>query len=170
VKKWDEKYGISIEGQGKDFNIELNEEYIEDLKAEKVFPFKMRIPEINFVWIVSSGVDDEILKIGPGHINGTSLPGQYGRCSVAAHRTTYGAPFSNIDKIQKGDIIEIESPEGLVFFYEVKDRAIFKKTDVHLLDNYGKRELVLIACTPKYTLIRRLGIFAELTKIVDKNI
>lgn len=170
IRQWDERYGTYAEGQGRDFDIKSNEVYLEDLAAAKMFPFKMSIPNIGFEWIVNAGTDEETLNKGPGHINRTVLPGQYGRCFIAAHRTTHGAPFYNINKIRKGDIIEIETPVGLVFYYEVKDKDIFKNTDTHVLDNNGKRELVLFSCTPKYTLIRRVGFFAELIKIVDKDI
>ena len=58
VEQWNQQFGIYVEGQGKDFDIELNEEYLEDLTAEEIFPFKMRIPKINFEWIVNSGTDE----------------------------------------------------------------------------------------------------------------
>ena len=31
---------------------------------------------------------------------------------IAGHRTTYGAPFNQIDKIEKGDSITVEMPYG----------------------------------------------------------
>ena len=42
--------------------------------------------------------NDNTLKIGPGHYSTTALPGTGGNVGIAGHRTTYGAPFGNLDE------------------------------------------------------------------------
>ena len=39
------------------------------------------------------------LRRGPGHYPGTPLPGARGTVAIAGHRTTYGAPFRRLDKL-----------------------------------------------------------------------
>ena len=39
--------------------------------------------------------------------------------AIAGHRTTYGAPFRNIDKLDAGDRIELRMPYGR-FTYRVE--------------------------------------------------
>jgi len=73
------------------------------------FPLKINMPDIESEWIVNAGSDPQTLKQGPGYIIGTSLPGQPGRCAIAGHRTTYGAPFNRIDELEDGDIIYLET-------------------------------------------------------------
>ena len=57
------------------------------------------IPEIGVSQVVVEGVDVADLRKGPGHYPGTPLPGQEGNAAIAGHRTTYGAPFADLDQL-----------------------------------------------------------------------
>ena len=62
---------------------------------------------------------------GPGTTPGTPLPGARGTVAIAGHRTTYGAWFRRLDKLNSGDKIELTMPYGR-FTYAVErtpDRA-----------------------------------------------
>src|SRR5438874_2090686 len=67
------------------------------------------IPKIGLDAYVIEGVDVADLRQGPGHYPGTSLPGQEGNAAIAGHRTTYGAPFGDLDQLAKSDEITIET-------------------------------------------------------------
>ena len=54
---------------------------------------------------VVQGVGVEDLKKGPGHYPNTPMPGQEGNAAIAGHRTTYGAPFYNLDELKADDKI-----------------------------------------------------------------
>lgn len=55
---------------------------------------------------VSEGVDTAVaLRAGIGHYPGNQMPGQLGNFAVAAHRTTFGAPFNLIATLRVGDKI-----------------------------------------------------------------
>ncbi len=69
------------------------------LDPTKKVPFKILIPKIGVEWIVHEGTDIASLKRGPGHYPGTALPGEPSLCVIAGHRTTYGAPFNRVDKL-----------------------------------------------------------------------
>ena len=67
---------------------------------------------------VVEGVDVDDLRKGPGHYPTTPLPGQEGNTAIAGHRTTYGAPFGDLDDLVKGDTIVVQTLQG-TFTYVV---------------------------------------------------
>ena len=131
------------------------------LDPAKKVPFKILIPKIGVEWIVHEGTDIASLKRGPGHYPGTALPGEPSLCVIAGHRTTYGAPFNRVDKLEIGDEIILQSANSDSFVYAVTGKAEVKPNDVSLLapTNYGA--LALTTCTPKFYALRRLIIFAN---------
>src|SRR5205085_2443958 len=46
------------------------------------------------------GISVEDLRRGPGHYPDTVMPGEKGNAAIAGHRTTYGAPFGDLDKLE----------------------------------------------------------------------
>ena len=52
------------------------------------------------------------LSKGPGHYERTSVPGLGKTTAIAGHRTTFGAPFRRIDRLNPGDEITLELPYG----------------------------------------------------------
>ena len=85
------------------------------------------------------------LKRGPGHYPETPLPGQAGNVSIAGHRTTYGQPFHNVDKLEAGDQILTTTVQG-EFVYEVDRLEIVDPGDVEILEDQGDNRMTLIAC------------------------
>ena len=73
---------------------------------------KIEIPRIGVDWIVVEGVDVADLRKGPGHYPGTALPGVRGNVAIAGHRTTYGAPFQDVNELEPGDEIILTSVTG----------------------------------------------------------
>lgn len=135
------------------------------LTAEDFFPLKMSIPGIDLEQISYEGADIQTLKQGPGHIEETPLPGDNGRCTISGHRTTYGAPFRNIDDLEKGDLIYLETINGGLFTYAVTGIEIVKPKDVYILEGTYKKELLLTTCEPEYSAARRLVVIAELVNL-----
>ena len=117
---------------------------------------QLKIPRIGVDTVVVEGESLEQLKRGPAHYQGTPLPGQRGNSAIAGHRTTYGAPFHNLDKLAPGDQIIVETMQGK-FVYEV-DTAPFivKPEQVEVLDDKGDNRITLTACHPKYSLKERI--------------
>ena len=60
------------------------------------------MPAIDKSAYVVEGTDTDDLRKGPGHYPDTPLPGERGTVAIAGHRTTHGAPFRNIDKLERG--------------------------------------------------------------------
>ncbi|MEE9413716.1 MAG: sortase, partial [Acidimicrobiales bacterium] len=83
---------------------------------------RLQIPVIDVDKIVVEGVQVSDLRKGPGHYASTAIPGESGNAAIAGHRTTYGAPFHNIDQLVPGDEIVVTNVLGR-FVYEVIGQA-----------------------------------------------
>jgi sortase A len=122
---------------------------------------RIRIPKIGASFIVVNGTDTVSLRKGPGVYDEVPFPGAPGTTAIAGHRTTYLAPFRNIDKLKRGDEITVEMPYGL-FTYEVQRRRIVPPTEVSVIKRVSYDRLVLSACHPLYSAAQRIVVFARL--------
>ena len=93
----------------------------------------------------------------------TPLPGQPGNAVISGHRTTYGAPFHNLDVLEPGDRIEVETALGL-HVYEVRESFVVRPTDIWVTDPKPGAWLTLTTCHPKFSARERLIISAELVE------
>jgi sortase A len=124
----------------------------------------IRIPKIDELvegWNVVEGVTLPILRSGAGHMPTSPLPGQPGNSVISGHRTTYGAPFHNLDVLEPGDIIEVETAIG-VHTYQVRQSFVVKPTEIWVTDPLPGAWLTLTTCHPKFSARERLIIQAEL--------
>jgi sortase A len=124
---------------------------------------RIRMPEIDAKNVIVEGTDGGSLRKGPGHYPETPLPGIRGTVAIAGHRTTYGAPFRDLDKLEKGDGITVEMPYGR-FVYDVEKSQIVEPTATWVTRRVGYNRLVLTACHPKYSAAQRIVIFARLRR------
>ncbi|HZY77532.1 MAG TPA: class E sortase [Jatrophihabitantaceae bacterium] len=63
----------------------------------------------DYAWTIVQGTNDADLEKGPGHYDGTQLPGQKGDFALAGHRVGKGEPFLNLDKLRAGDSVVVET-------------------------------------------------------------
>ena len=119
------------------------------------------VPTLGLEVVVFEGVDGPTLEKGPGHMPGTPLPGQPGNSVISGHRTTYGRPFHDFDRLEPGDVIEVETNIG-THVYEVRELFIVQPTDVWVTDDKEGGWLTLTTCNPKYSARERLIVSAEL--------
>jgi sortase A len=110
---------------------------------------------------IVQGVGTDQLREGPGHYPGTPLPGQAGNVAIAGHRTTYAAPFYNLDQLRVGDPIVIQTVQG-TFHYAVTQTSSVSPSDSAVLDDTPTAELTLTTCTPRYSSSQRLIVVADL--------
>jgi len=122
---------------------------------------RLRIPAIGLSTVVVEGTDADDLRNGPGHYSGTSLPGQRGTVAIAGHRTTYGAPFRDVDELERGDRIALRMPYG-TFAYRVERTRVVPPTAVDVVGRVAYDRLVLTACHPLYSADERIVVFARL--------
>ena len=81
---------------------------------------KMYIPSFgaDFVFTVLEGTGQDTLAVGPGHYQGTALPGEPGNFAVAGHRVGKGSPFNSLDLLSSCDAIVVETVDRW-FVYRV---------------------------------------------------
>ena len=133
---------------------------------------RLRIPRVDLDRLVQQGVggrlgldpdgDRTLLRNGPVHYAVTPLPGIGEPFAVAGHRTTYGAPFFELDKLRRGDSIYLDTPYAK-FRYKVAKTSTVDPTDIGVLRDRGYG-LVLTTCTPPYSAAHRLIVWATLEK------
>ena len=122
----------------------------------------IRIPELGLEKAVVEGVGVPDLKKGPGHYSDTPMPGEKGNAAIAGHRTTYGAPFGELDKLSRGDPILVTTHAG-DFRYEVDHLRVVDPSESWVLDNTDDDRLTLTTCHPKFSAAQRLIVVAKLT-------
>lgn len=125
---------------------------------------RLEIERIGADLVLMHGTDTGTLQQGPGHYESTALPGLGETAGVAGHRTTYGAPFRDIDQIRDGDEITVRLPYA-TFTYEVEKHEIVKPEDVEIVDPAGYERLVLTACHPLYSAAERWAVFARMVRV-----
>jgi len=127
------------------------------------------IPRLGVNQIFVEGVDVADLRKGPGHYPSTQLPGHEGNSAIAGHRTTYGAPFGDLDQLAPGDKIDIATVQGK-FTYKVTEKRVVDPNEVSVLDpipdparaGHDLAMLTLTTCNPKYSAAQRLIVQARL--------
>lgn len=124
---------------------------------------RIRIPRIGANFVVVDGSDTASLRKGPGIYDDAPFPGAPGTVAIAGHRTTYGAPFHDVDELRRGDAIVLAMPYGR-FTYRVQRTQIVAPTATEVTDRVGYDRLVLSACHPLYSAAQRIIVFARLEK------
>ena len=121
---------------------------------------RLRIPRLGLNEIMVNGTDTNTLKRGPGRYLGSAMPGEGELVYVAGHRTTYGAPFSRIDKLRKGDPVFVELPYATLE-YEITGHRIVEATETSVLESKGREQLALQACHPRFFASHRYIAYAK---------
>jgi sortase A len=133
----------------------------------------LRVPRLgaHYAKPVFEGTDRETLQKGVGHYVGTAQTGAVGNMALAGHRTTYGRPFHEIDRLERGDNVVVETRTGYAV-YAVQRHAIVSPSAVEVLAPVPERPgakaaegwLTLTACHPKYSAAERYVVFAKLVR------
>ena len=121
----------------------------------------LSIPTISLNQVIVDGTDKSQLQLGPGHYIGTAMPGEVGNVGIAGHRTTWGRPFRNLDKLHKGDQIFISTPRAAVMYHVVWIKVV-SPTDMSVIAPTTTPSLTLTTCNPPYSAASRLIVRAEL--------
>lgn len=107
---------------------------------------RLAIPRLGTHFFVVEGTDRSDLRIGPGHMQGSALPGMDGNCIIAGHRDTH---FRVLKDIRKGDDIVLQTRTG-EFHYRVRNTEVVPSWDNKPLRTTAEPVLSLITCYPFY--------------------
>lgn len=136
---------------------ELQQKYRERRIAVGDSLTRIQIPKLGVDTIVVEGTTASALRAGAGHYPDTPLPCEDGNVGIAGHRTTYGKPFANLDRLVPGDTIILQTPIGSCTYEVSKQPFIVAPTNLSVVaDNPTTRELTLTTCHPKHSARQRL--------------
>lgn len=130
----------------------------------------IEIPKISVNLPIYHGTTEEVLSIGIGHLEGSSLPvgGNNTHSILTGHR---GLPnsklFTRLDELEKGDLFYIRVGSKTLA-YQVNEIKIIKPEDTEELSIKAEKDMVsLITCTPYGINSHRLVVTGERTKYKD---
>lgn len=111
----------------------------------------IEIPNIKVSLPIYHGVDEAVLQIAVGHIEGSSLPvgGEGTHCVISGHRGLPSAKlFTNLDEMEEGDLFMMRVLDETLT-YEVDQIRIVEPEDLSALEiEEGKDLCTLVTCTP----------------------
>lgn len=111
----------------------------------------IEIPNIKVSLPIYHGVDEAVLQIAVGHIEGSSLPvgGEGTHCVISGHRGLPSAKlFTNLDEMEEGDHFMMRVLDETLT-YEVDQIRIVEPEDLSALEiEEGKDLCTLVTCTP----------------------
>ena len=144
---------------------ELRQAYVEGRVGEGDSLTRIIIPKLDVDVVVVEGTSASALRAGAGHYPSTPLPCQLGNVAIAGHRTTYGRPFHNLDLLEPGDLIILETPLEQCTYEMTEAPYIVAPTDVDVVANTpDDARLTLTTCHPKGSARERLIVHASMVR------
>jgi sortase A len=123
------------------------------------------IPDIDVDVVVVEGTTASALRAGAGHYPDTPLPCEIGNVAIAGHRTTYGRPFHNVDELEVGQEITLETPIGTCTYEINKEPFPVSPKQLEVVANTpDEATLTLTTCHPKGSARERLIVQATLVR------
>jgi len=118
---------------------------------------------------VVEGVTLNHLRRGPGHFPDSPAPGSPGNVAISGHRTTYGAPFYNLNELEPGDEVHVVDRSLHEWVYEVAETRVVSPLDVWVVHDQDPRNvdlptLTLTTCNPRFSAAQRLIVWAHLVE------
>jgi sortase A len=108
----------------------------------------LTIPRVDLSAVVLHGSDEQTLRRGPGHVEGTAVPGQTGNVVIAGHRDSFFRPLRHV---RVGDDLFLDTPHGR-FQYRVTSLQVVHPRDLRVLAPTDEEVLTLITCYPFWLL------------------
>jgi sortase A len=116
------------------------------------------------------------LARGLGHYPQTQLPGEEGNFAVAGHRATNGEPFRDIDRLQVGDRVYVETQDSW-YEYTLRRDQIVTPTDSWVIApvpfdpgaSPTERLITLTTCNPRWGSTTRWIWWGDLGNRYDKS-
>jgi len=106
---------------------------------------RITLPRLGASWIVLSGASGRTLAFGPGHTDGSALPGERGAAIVSGHRDTH---FASLRALRVADEILVERTDGTQIRYRVDELRVVDSRSARLRDPGIGRSLLLVTCWP----------------------
>ncbi len=106
---------------------------------------RLAMPRLGEEAFVLAGGSGRTLAFGPGHVDGSPLPGQPGTSLIAGHRDTH---FRFLERLRAGDAVHVEDGTGAVRRFRVTATQVVdaRRTRIDVFGSVPR--LVLATCYP----------------------
>jgi sortase A len=95
--------------------------------------------------LVLAGASGRTLAWGPGHLDGTAMPGERGNAVVAAHRDTH---FRFLARARAGDPIVVERLDGVRVAYRIVETRVADASRLAIPRDADVPTLTMVTCWP----------------------
>ena len=106
---------------------------------------RLRVRKYGQDLIVLAGASGRTLAFGPGHVDGTPLPGQPGNSLISGHRDTH---FRFLEQLQTGDLLDVQTADGRTHHFRVLGKRIVDSRNATVPTSADEAFLTLITCYP----------------------
>lgn len=106
---------------------------------------KVRINEDEKELYVLAGSHGSSLAFGPGHLDGTAMPGEDGTIVLSGHRDTH---FRFLEHQNINDVISVQAKDGTWSHYIITDQLVRSVNDGPWHINNELDQLHLVTCYP----------------------
>lgn len=106
---------------------------------------KIAVPRIDKQAIILAGAHGEAMAFGPGHMQGTPLPGANGTGIVAGHRDTH---FAFLKDVVAGDTFTMTLANGNAYSYEVTGTEVVHHQASGIEPHAPGLGIALVTCFP----------------------
>lgn len=139
----------------------------------------LRIPRLggpDWAKPVYEGVSNATLANGLGRYPTTQLPGQIGNSAIAGHRAGHGNPLIDIDAIQPGDAMVVETREGYAV-YRAERSVIVAPNRMDVIapvpGRFGEvptqAYLTITSCEPRFGSTSRYVVHGLLDRFIPRS-
>ncbi len=125
----------------------------------------LEIPKLGLQRVIAEGITNKTLNdpnSGVGHYPGTALPGEKGNFAITGHRNGNGGTFFDLDKVGKGDLVRVITPEGIWKYRVTKTEVVEPENNEALLNLPFSSTITITTCHPKWSDKQRLLVVGEL--------
>lgn len=117
---------------------------------------RIRIPALGLDEPLHQGMTLTAINRGPSQWPGTALPGQVGNMVIAGHRTTYSQPFLDLDLVQVGDEMVVETHDGARHTYVATATEVVEPDALWIAEQSHGFTATTFACHPKGSARQRI--------------
>jgi len=114
--------------------------------------------------VVVEGTSPENLTLGPGHVRNIPLPGQNGVSEIFGRRATFGAPFSQLTQLRRGDKITVITGQGRAAY-----TVVAEGDSSHLVEDPAPNRLLLLTACSAYVPASYCYFDADLTSVPQQD-
>jgi len=106
---------------------------------------RLRVPALGIERFILSSPSGDELTLGPGHLQGTPIPGGEGNSVIRGQGT---AQLAFLRDVRLGDVIEIQRVDGRWIAYRVVEGVVLDRRDVWVAKQEGPNRLTLVTGYP----------------------